>query len=354
MTDSAAPGTGETGAGEDSKTVPVSLVRPGHLVAAPDGSSTKILSVSWEQDDYGQAAVAILGCGGGKTIRVSAASTIRLAGPPAPHVSPGARTGGTGPRSGSAGTAPRSGPAGTAPRQRVGTAVVSGNDGTSRPGAGRPAPEAAPKIPADAGTPEAVVAAAAAAHGGHETVQRLAGRLAKGLNYKSGANLQVVRDLVQVLFVELQDDSNAVAVAGLIVDLPYDANPGRWNPIEHCLAVSYYLARSNGDAHRAEQLAEALRAPDRAELDAFRAKINATVRQRSLDEPNLYDKEINRSIANGERDQEPQWRELRLNTLLHLLAHGGSRTHDDAELLRRINNELTEIRTRTSRSEHSG
>ena len=170
------------------------------------------------------------------------------------------------------------------------------------------------------------MANAAAAHGGHETVQRLAAKLSRGLNIKSGAHLQDVQSLAQVLFVELNDEVNAAAVSQLITVLPFDGNPGRWTPIAHCLALTHYIARMHGDTANAKRLAELLRTPDEAETDPFRAKMNAVVRQRNLNEPNLYDKEIARAAAAGERQAELDWRLLRLDTLLDLLAHGGSET----------------------------
>ncbi|HSU71716.1 MAG TPA: DUF6707 family protein, partial [Micrococcaceae bacterium] len=169
-------------------------------------------------------------------------------------------------------------------------------------------------------------------------------KLSRGLNLKSGANLRDVQALALVLFVELDDQENAVAVSRLITELPFDGNPGRWTPVAHCLALTHYIARTNGDTAEAARLAELLRVPDGAETDPLRAKLGAMLRQRSLNEPNLYDKEIERTRAAGERQSELEWRVLRLNILLELLAHGGSETFDDPELLRRISNELTAIR----------
>ena len=62
------------------------------------------------------------------------------------------------------------------------------------------------------------------------------------------------------------------------------------------------------------------------ETDPFKARINAKVRQRSLNEPNLYDKEIFRAIDNSNPDAEREWRLLRLEALMFLRAHGGSET----------------------------
>ncbi|MCU1572074.1 MAG: hypothetical protein JWO93_156 [Micrococcaceae bacterium] len=274
--------------------VPVERVQVGFRVKDPAGEVRTVTGVDWERDDFGNPAVGLLATGTGAVLRVAAAAKLQVAG---------------------------------------------AADEADRAAA------LAPLIPAEPGTPEAVVAEAAAAHGAHEAVQRLAARLSRGLNAKSGAHLQNVSELVQVLFLELGDEANAVAVSRLVTGLPYDGNPGRWNPVAQCLALASYIARLQEQPDEAARLAELLRAPDRVEQDAFRAKMNAVVRQRSLNEPNLYDKEIARAATTGERAAERDWRVLRLQALLQLLAHGGSETFDDAELERRISNELIRIRS---------
>jgi hypothetical protein len=200
-------------------------------------------------------------------------------------------------------------------------------------------------IPAEEGTPEAVIVDVARAHPKDLKIQRIAARLSKGLNTKAGSNLQDVRDLAHTLFVDHDDRDSALTVCGLITDLPFDGNFGRWKWIESALAFSAYMAQEAGDAEDAERFAKALRSPDEVEEeDPLRAKMNAVVRQRQLNEPNLYDTEIHRSMGSADKDAERQWRMLRLSTLLYLRAHGGSETLLPAELDRRIANELVAIR----------
>ncbi|MFI5086473.1 MAG: DUF6707 family protein [Actinomycetales bacterium] len=260
---------------------PAARIEPGHTLMSPAGSPVTVVSVDWEHDDFGNQAIAVVSYDGG-TLRISAAAAVQVAG--------------------------------------------------------------AQTIPAVEGTPEAVTAAAAAAHGGHETIQRLAARLAGGLNTKSGAQLRDVSQLARVLFVQLGDAAHALSVAHLVTELPYDGNPGRWTPVEQCLAIAHYVAVISGNEAEADRTSARLRAPDDTETDPFRAKMAAVVRQRSLNEPNLYDKEITRSAAAGDKRAELDWRALRLETLLRLLAHGGSETFDAGELQRRISNELAELR----------
>jgi len=304
MTETAADHKGGNGSALRFQSLPARQLAAGSIIKAPDGSAAEITDVRWEQDDYGNDLQAVVQRKDGGTLRVSAAATVELA------------------------KAPKAAPASQVP-------APPSSDAAEAP---------LPLIPAEEGTPEAVVANAAAAHGGHDAVQHLAAKLSRGLNLKSGANLRDVQALALVLFVELDDQENAVAVSRLITELPFDGNPGRWTPVAHCLALTHYIARTNGDTAEAARLAELLRVPDGAETDPLRAKLGAMLRQRSLNEPNLYDKEIERTRAAGERQSELEWRVLRLNILLELLAHGGSETFDDPELLRRISNELTAIR----------
>ena len=199
-------------------------------------------------------------------------------------------------------------------------------------------------IPVAEGTPESVVAAAAEAHPGALGVLLLSDRLVKGINTKSGSCLKDLSDLAHELFVVLKDADNALAVADLLNVLPFDGNPGRWASVEASLALASYICRQRGEEDRAAVYEKFLRAPDAMETDPFKARINAKVRQRSLNEPNLYDKEIFRAIDSSNPDAEREWRLLRLEALLFLRAHGGSQTIGGAELERRIGNELESVR----------
>lgn len=210
-----------------------------------------------------------------------------------------------------------------------------------------PVPGHPPTVqPAPEGAPEAVIAEAVEAHSANQFIQMIGQRLAKGLNFRAGACLADIRDLAYLVFLDGDGDSrHALAICRLIAELPYDGNPGRWTPIEACLALAFFITRKNGQLGLSAAYGEKLRAPDREEQDAFRAKINAQVRQRSLNEPNLYDMEIAKAAGRTDRKSELSWRRLRLDSLLQLLAHGGSQTLDDAELERRIGNELVALRS---------
>ena len=154
----------------------------------------------------------------------------------------------------------------------------------------------------------------------------LADKLAKGINFKSGSCLKDLSDLAHELFITLKDPDGALAVADLLNVLPFDGNPGRWASVEASLALSSYICRQDRQEDRAEVYEKLLRTPENQETDPFKARMNAKVRQRSLNEPNLYDKEIFRSIDNSNHEAEREWRLLRLESLLFLRAHGGSET----------------------------
>ena len=199
-------------------------------------------------------------------------------------------------------------------------------------------------IPEPTGSPEDVVAAAAEAHPGRNGVAVLSERLVKGINTKSGSCLRDLSDLAHDLFIELRDPDHALSVADILNVLPYDGNRDRWMSVERSLALSSFICRELGQTDRAEVYDQLLQAPDTVETDPFKARIAAKVRQRGLNEPNLYDKEIFRSIDNGNRDAEREWRLLRLETLLFLRSHGGSNTLGVGELDHRIANELEAVR----------
>lgn len=199
-------------------------------------------------------------------------------------------------------------------------------------------------MPAEEGSPEAVVAGIAGDYPNNTAVLEHAARLSRGINFRAGATLQEIRDLAQLLLVDLADKDNARAACGLLTGLPFDGNFGRWKWIDSALSMAAYIANDDGDTAQAEAFGAALRSADDAETDPLRAKVAAEVRQRQLNDPNLYDREILRAAAAADKADERDWRRLRLGTLLHLRAHGGSETLADAELDRRIGNELHAIR----------
>ena len=326
-----------------------SLTTGSHILL-PDGRRTaEIDQVELEHDDFGSPALVLASLSGGGTLRVAIGTMVTVVDGahddvtqlplPAnlPEPTPPVETG-----------APNDGPqeqpgAGTGPIA-VAPAVVVPPLPPVPPAVTGPSEEELALIPAPAGTPESVVEAAAEAHPDAEGVLLLTDRLSKGVNFKSGSCLKDLSDLAHELFIALKDADGALSVADLITVLPYDGNPGRWTSVEAALALASYICRQDGQDERAEVYEKLIRTPENQETDPFKARMAAKVRQRSLNEPNLYDKEIFRSIDNSNQDAEREWRLLRLESLLFLRAHGGSETIGMPELERRISNELEAVR----------
>lgn len=327
-----------------------SLQSGDHLLL-PDGNrSAEVQRVDVEADDFGTPAVVLATLTGGGGLRIAASSTVLVlgaaaggttAGEASPALQPSAPAAGAGSVPDGAGGQARSAEADDA----AAPAVVVPPLPPVPPVVSGPSEEDLALIPAPAGTPESVVQAVAEAHPKSSGVLLLSDRLAKGINTKSGSCLKDLSDLAQELFIILKDAENALAVADLLNVLPFDGNRGRWASVEASLALSSYICRQLGQEDRAAVYEKFLRAPDAMETDPFKARINAKVRQRSLNEPNLYDKEIFRSIDNSNPDAEREWRLLRLEALLFLRAHGGSETIGAPELERRIGNELESVRS---------
>lgn len=341
-------------------------LRAGDHLILPDGNrSAEIHRVDVEADDFGTPAMVLATLSGGGVLRIAAGSIVRVTDDAEPGTttasdSPTASDDAPGtpdPSGDDAPELPASGPS-PVPESEVSDETGSdetGSDNTAAAVVVPPQPVAPPAVggPSDAdlalipvpdGTPESVVEAAAEAHPGAVGVLLLSERLAKGINTKSGSCLKDLSDLAHELFITLKDADNALAVADLLNVLPFDGNPDRWASVESTLALSSYICRQLGQDQRAGIYEKFLRAPEAMETDPFKARINAKVRQRSLNEPNLYDKEIFRSIDNANPDAEREWRLLRLEALLFLRAHGGSETVGTAELERRIGNELESVR----------
>jgi hypothetical protein len=343
----------------------------GDQLLLPDGERTaEIQRVELESDDFGKPAVVLANLTGGGTIRIAAGSTVKIADTGVrdvnlqdlmaqgmAHVNAasdaavtqlpvGARTSQEEQPSEeqrSEEPAQKQPPAAAAAAPAAPAVVVPPLPAIP-PAVSGPSAEELARIPAPQGTPEAVVEAAAEAHPDAVGVLLLADKLAKGINFKSGSCLKDLSDLAHELFVTLKDPDGALAVADLLNVLPFDGNPGRWASVEASLALSSYICRQDRQEERAEVYEKLLRTPENQETDPFKARMNAKVRQRSLNEPNLYDKEIFRSIDNSNHEAEREWRLLRLESLLFLRAHGGSETIGLGELQRRISNELEAVR----------
>lgn len=311
----------------------------GHHILLPDGRGTaEIHQIEVERDDFGAPALVLASLSGGGTLRIAVGTTVTVVDQQADAVTrlPEA--------AGQPAEARQQQPAGTAAPAAAAPAVVVPPLPPVPPAIKGPSDEELALIPTAAGTPESVVEAAAEAHPDAIGVMLLADRLAKGVNFKSGSCLKDLSDLAQELFVALKDAENALLVADLITVLPFDGNPGRWTSVEAALALASYICRQDGQDRRAAVYEQLIRTPENRETDPFKARMAAKVRQRSLNEPNLYDKEIFRAIDNSNHDAEREWRLLRLESLLFLRAHGGSETIGGSELKRRISNELEAVR----------
>jgi len=329
-----------------------SLQSGDHLLL-PDGNrSAEIQRVDIETDDFGTPAMVLATLTGGGGLRIAASSTVLILGAPAESEETTVEAAGAARQPSEPAV-----DAGSVPRGAAGQDRNAEADGAAAPAVVvPPLPPVPPAvsvpteddlalIPALERTPESVVQAVAEAHQDSAGVLLLSERLAKGINTKSGSCLKDLSDLAQELFIILKDAENALAIADLLNVLPFDGNRGRWASVEASLALSSYICRQLGQEERAAVYEKFLRAPDAMETDQFKARINAKVRQRSLNEPNLYDKEIFRSMDNSNPDAEREWRLLRLEALLFLRAHGGSETISAPELDRRIGNELESVRS---------
>lgn len=302
----------------------------GDQLLLPDGARTaEIEQVQLESDDFGTPAVILANLAGGGTVRIAAGSLVRIVDVAHDAV---------------AQLSLAVEPSGEAEDAQAAPAVVVPPLPVTPPAVSGPTAAELARIPAPQGTPEAVVEAAAEAHPDAGGVLLLADKLAKGINFKSGSCLKDLSDLAHELFITLKDPDGALAVADLLNVLPFDGNPGRWASVEASLALSSYICRQDRQEERAEVYEQLLRRPENQETDPFKARMNAKVRQRSLNEPNLYDKEIFRAIDNSNHEAEREWRLLRLESLLFLRAHGGSETIGLGELQRRISNELEAVR----------
>ena len=221
----------------------------------------------------------------------------------------------------------------------------------------RPAPAldaTADLAPVQEGSPEAVVVDIARRHPGDQHLLSLAAKLSRGINMRSGSQLEDIDSIARYLFVDLDDSEGALQATTLLTPLPFDGAMGRWKSIESSLALAANIHHHRGETERAEELGARLREPDEAETDPIRRQRQAEFRQRQLNEPNLYDREILRAESAGDLAAERQWRESRLSTLFYLRARGGSETYTGEELDRLVGLEVKAVREVADRQAASG
>jgi len=354
------------------------LITKGVRVVLPDGALSPLVeAVVTEDDDLGHPLLNRLMFDDGASLRVALTATVRVVGADEAESARSGTDEGSGAGAGDA-PAGQTGESFTSPADRLAAAPLDGAADSLSPGtpspvsgsgaeagegsgaesgagahpddpSGKPAEDPAvmaarEQIPSLDGTPEQLILDVSDRYPGRGALQNLADRLAKGINVKSGSCLADLRAFSQDLFLEYQDPRAALEVADLLNVLPFDANPARWSHTEASLALSSFVADQLGEPQRAAAYRVLLRAPEDQELDPFRSRLEAKIRQRRLNEPNLYDTEIFRAMDSGNHEAEREWRILRLESLLHLMAHGGSQTLSREEVERRVRQELDLVR----------
>ena len=203
--------------------------------------------------------------------------------------------------------------------------------------------------PAEEGSPEATVVQVAQLHPDNQHVLSVASKLSRGINLRSGSQLEDIDTLAHHLFIDLDDSDGALTLTTLLTQLPYDGAMGRWKSIESALALAATIHFHRGEEVEGRAAGARLAEPDEAETDPIRAQRTAEIRQRQLNEPNLYDREVLRAETAGDLAGERQWREARLATLMYLRARGGSETFGEEELDRRVRREVADLRALADR-----
>ena len=138
----------------------------------------------------------------------------------------------------------------------------------------RPAPAldtAADLAPVQEGSPEAVVVEIAQRHPEDQRLLALAAKLSRGINMRSGAQLEDIDTMARYLFVDLDDSDGALRATTLLTSLPFDGAMGRWKSIESALALAANIHHHRGEKDEAVATGARLREPDEAEPDPIRA-----------------------------------------------------------------------------------
>lgn len=281
------------GGGDYLRSVRAAQVQSGDRFLTRQGEpSAPVESVRISRDDFGTPALVVATLSDGRDVRIAYGSTIRVR--------------------------------------------------TARPAAALDAATDLAEV--EEGSPEAVIVEIARRHPEDQRVLGLAAKLSRGINMRSGSALEDIDTLARYLFTDADDSDGALRATELLTDLPFDGAMGRWKSIESALALAANIHHHRGEDEKARAFGSRLAEPDEAETDHLKAKLTAEFRQRQLNEPNLYDREIARAQAVEDLQAERSWRDQRLATLMYLRARGGSETLTDEELDRRIAREVAAVR----------
>lgn len=196
----------------------------------------------------------------------------------------------------------------------------------------------------DAGTPEARIVGVGKRHLDDVELTTTCARLSHGLNLRSGAHLEDVLDVAERLYLLHEDNEGALQALGLLTNLPWDGAVGRWKSIQAGLGLASQILREEGDHITAANLGKRLLEADEVPNEPGRAAKVLEVRQRQLNEPQLYDREIARALQTNDPTAELKWRRARWTTLLYLRARGGSETLTETDLQSRIAREVGTVR----------
>ncbi|MCT2007830.1 hypothetical protein M3C74_06770 [Micrococcus lylae] len=196
----------------------------------------------------------------------------------------------------------------------------------------------------DAGTPEARIVGVGKRHLDDVELTATCARLSHGLNLRSGAHLEDVLGVAERLYLLHEDNEGALQALGLLTNLPWDGAVGRWKSIQAGLGLASQILREEGDHITAANLGKRLLEADEVPNEPGRAAKVLEVRQRQLNEPQLYDREIARALQTNDPTAELKWRRARWTTLLYLRARGGSETLTETDLQSRIAREVGTVR----------
>ena len=198
--------------------------------------------------------------------------------------------------------------------------------------------------PVDAGSPESRVVAVGQRHLDDVELTATAARLSHGLNLRSGSQLEDLFGMAERMYLLHEDTEGTLSTLGLLTNLPWDGAVGRWKSIQAALGLASQILREEGDHITAENLGARLREADEVPSEPGRAARVLEVRQRQLDAPQLYEREISKALQSRDQEAEYRWRRARFAQLLYLRGRGGSQTLTDADLDSRIARELGTLR----------
>jgi len=176
-------------------------------------------------------------------------------------------------------------------------------------------------------------------------IKQFANKLKNGINFNSSKDLENLYNLTYWTYIIPNDINRSIQLAEIIRSVEFSGDYNKWTWIENisCLAayLNQMLPNFNEEVFYIEKIKSSLINLSEKELNN-----ELNVIDRLLNNTDLYNKEIQKSINDKNTDFEINWRKNQITKLLFIKMYGGSKIYTDENLEKMINENIEIIRSK--------